>query len=251
MIILNKCNLVKKNTNNTKDIEECSIQLLDISRLSEVVELEHKIYEELENKDILYVDSYDDMYYELTNGGKLFGVLNSKDEIIAYRYISIPGKNKNNMGYDIGLPYDQLNKVIHLETTVVDPAYRGNGLQDLTLKIVSDMAKKQGYRHLLCTVSPYNFYSLYNIMKNGLKIKSLMKKYGSAEDGHDGTWRFILHSDLEKKFSNPIDVVISKWANLGLQKELIDNGYIGFKLSKETRQLNYMKFEDTAIEITA
>ncbi|MDD2446200.1 MAG: hypothetical protein PHY91_00745 [Tissierellia bacterium] len=251
MIILEKGNLYKKNDNDTKEIEECSIQLLDINRLNEVIELEHKVYEGLENKDILYVDSYDDIYYEIKNGGKIFGVLNSKDELIAYRYIAIPGKNKNNMGYDIGLAYNQLDKVIHLETTVVDPAYRGNGLQDITLKIATDLVKRQGYRHLLCTVSPYNFYSLYNIMKNGLKIKSLKKKYGTAEDGHDGTWRFVLHSDLEKKLSNPIDMVISKWANLGFQKELIDNGYIGFELSKETRQLNYMKFDDATIEITA
>src|SRR5690606_3348903 len=118
----------------------------------------------------------DDMYHEIKNGGKIIGVLNSKDRLIAYRYISIPGIRNHNLGLDIGIPHEQLKKVIHLETTVVDPIYRGNGLQDLTLQIASKLVRKEGYRHLLCTVSPYNFYSLYNVMKNGLKIKALKKK---------------------------------------------------------------------------
>ncbi|WFA08177.1 hypothetical protein [Tissierella sp. Yu-01] len=249
-MILNKGNLLKKK-NDVMELEEYSIKLLTKDRLSEVVELEHKVYEDLANKDILYVDSYDDMYQELVNGGKILGVLNSKDRLIAYRYISVPGSRDHNMGLDVGLPHEQLKKVIHLETTVVDPIYRGNGLQDLTLQIASKMVRKEGYRHLLCTVSPYNFYSLYNVMKNGLKIKSLKKKYANPEDENDGTWRFVLHSDLERTFKNPIDTVISKWANLELQKTLIDDGYIGYELSKETKQLNYMKFEDDTNEISA
>ena len=57
--------------------------------------------------------------------------------------------------------------------------------------------------------------------------------------------------NLKGIYKNPIDIVISKWANLELQKSLIDDGYIGYELSKETKQLNYIKFEDKVDEISA
>lgn len=239
-MILSKGHLLK-NKNESMVLEDYSMKLLSKDRLREVLELEHKVYEGLPNKDILFFDSYEEMLGDMEQGAKIIGVLNSKEELIGYRYIGFPGKDKRNMGYDIKLPDSQLDKVVHLETTVVDPIYRGNSLQSLTLQVATSMVKSEGYRHLLCTVSPYNFYSLYNIMKNGLKIKALKKKYGSEDN--DGLWRFILHSDLEKPLINPIDTVISKWANLELQKELINNGYVGYELTKETRQLNYIKFD--------
>jgi len=240
-MILNKGNILK-NKNESMELEEYSMQLVSKNRLSEVIELQHLVYEGLNNKDILFLDSYDEMYQDLEAGAKIIGVLNSKDRLIAYRYIGFPGKDKRNLGYDILLPEQELENVVHLETTVVDPIYRGNSLQSLTLQVASNLVKQEGYRHLLCTVSPYNFYSLYNVMKNGLKIKGLKKKYGT--ETKEGLWRFILHSDLEKPLINPIDIVISKWANLELQKELINSGYVGYEISKETKQLNYMKFEE-------
>lgn len=239
-MILNKGNILK-NKNESLELEEYSMQLIAKERLTEVIELQQSVYDGLSNKDILFIDSYEDMLGDLEQGARIIGVLNSEDRLIAYRYMGFPGKDKRNLGYDILLPEDQLKNVVHLETTVVDPIYRGNSLQSLTLQVASAMVKKEGYRHLLCTVSPYNFYSLYNVMKNGLKIKALKKKYGT--DTEEGLWRFILHSDLEKPLTNPIDLVISKWANLELQKELIENGYVGYEIMKDTRQLNYIKFE--------
>ena len=240
-MILNKGNILK-NKHEFMELEDYSMKLISKDRLTEVIELQHLVYEGLNNKDILYLDSYNDMLGDLEQGAKIIGVVNSKDELIAYRYIGFPGIDKRNLGYDIALPEIELNNVVHLETTVVNPIYRGNDLQSLTLQAASILVKKEGYHHLLCTVSPYNFHSLYNVMKNGLKIKALKKKYGSNAD--DGLWRFILHSDLDKPLINPIDLVISKWANLDLQRELIKDGYIGYEITKDTRQLNYIKFED-------
>jgi ribosomal protein S18 acetylase RimI-like enzyme len=183
------------------------------------------------------------MYEDLKNGAKVIGVRNNRGKLISYRYIGFPGKDSRNLGYDINLPKDELDSVVHLETTVVKPIYRGNNLQSLTLEIATELVKEEGYKHLLCTVSPYNFFSLYNVMKNGLKIKKLKKKYARTEN-EEGMWRFILHRDLKNPYSNPVDLVVSKWANLEKQKELIEDGYIGFEIFKDTRLLNYMKFEN-------
>lgn len=244
-MVLGKGNLIK-NKHGNMELEEYKMKLLGKNRLKEVIELQQYVYDNLPNKDVLYIDSYDDMLADMEDGARIIGVLNNRDRLIAYRYIAFPGKDSRNLGYDIDLKEDHLDKVVHLETTVVDPKYRGNGLQSLTLEAATKMVKAEGYRHLLCTVSPYNFYSLYNVMVNGLKIKSLKKKYGSQEEGDDGLWRFILHNDLSKKSLNPVDSVVSKWANLDKQKELIENGYVGYEILKDTRQLNYIKFEEAS-----
>ncbi|MDX9916993.1 MAG: hypothetical protein RBT15_03160 [Gudongella sp.] len=235
-----------KNKHDNVEIEEYKMKILDERWLNEVIDLQMHVYDNLPNKDVLYVDSYDDMLSDMEDGAKIIGVLNSKKRLVAYRYIAFPGKDSRNLGYDIDMPVDQLDSVVHLETTVVDPLYRGNSLQSLTLQAASKIVREDGYRHLLCTVSPYNFYSLYNIMMNGLKIKSLKRKYGSEESGDEGLWRFILHSDMEKRLFNPVDLVVSKWANLDKQRELIENGYVGYEIMKDTKQLNYIKFDEVS-----
>jgi ribosomal protein S18 acetylase RimI-like enzyme len=242
-MLLNK-GQVLKNKHENMELEEYKMELLGKDRLREVIELQQHVYDKLPNKDVLYMDSYYEMLEDMDAGAKIIGVQNEKNRIIAYRYIAFPGKTKRNLGYDINLFEEEMNKVVHLETTVVDPNYRGNNLQSLTLEAAKKIVLADGYEHFLCTVSPHNFYSLYNIMKSGLMIKALKKKYGSAEAGDDGLWRFILHSDIKKQsILNPVDLVISKWANLDKQKELIDQGYIGSELCKDNRVLNYIKFE--------
>lgn len=242
-MLLNKGHVLK-NKHENMQLEEYRMELLGKDRLREVIELQQHVYDKLPNKDVLYMDSYYEMLEDMEAGAKIIGVQNEKNRIIAYRYIAFPGKTKRNLGYDINLSDDEMDKVVHLETTVVDPLYRGNNLQSLTLEAAKKMVKRDGYEHFLCTVSPQNFYSLYNIMKNGLMIKALKKKYGSSETGDEGLWRFILHSDIKKQsILNPIDLVISKWANLDMQKDLIDMGYVGYELNKDNRMLNYIKFE--------
>jgi GNAT superfamily N-acetyltransferase len=243
-MVLGKGVLVKNKHKEDMQLEEYKMKLIDKNRLREVVELQHYVYENLPNKEVLYIDSYEDMLGDLENGAKIIGVLNSKDRLIAYRYISFPREEKRNLGYDINLPEEDLKKVVHLETTVVDPLYRGNGLQLVTLEKAKEIAKQEGYKHFMCTVSPYNFYSLYNVMRGGLKIKALKKKYGTKPDNSDGLWRFILHNDLDKKYYNPVDLVLSKWANLEMQKSLIDQGYIGYEIIKDTKELSYIKVDE-------
>lgn len=233
-----------KNKNRNKEIEEFTMQLITEDRLDEVMALQYKVYEGLSNKNVLFMDSYKDMLEDMKKGAKIIGVLNSKDELVSYRYIGFPGNSSYNLGNDINLDKDALDKVVHLETTVVDPAYRGNRLQYVTLQVATDLTRKQGYHHQICTVSPQNFYSLYNIMKSGLKIKSLKKKYGTTEDSEDGLWRFILHKDLKQKYSNPIDLIITKFGDYEEQKNLIDDGYIGYEIIKDTQSVNFIKFSE-------
>ncbi len=86
----------------------------------------------------------------------------------------------------------------HLETTVVHPDYRGNSLQSLTLQQAIPMVQDLGYKPPAMHSIPQNIYSLYNIMKNGLRVKA-EEKIRQSEDGSDGLWRFILHRNLKPR----------------------------------------------------
>ena len=161
---------VLKNKHANMELEEYRMELLGKDRLREVIELQQHVYDKLPNKDVLYMDSYYEMLEDMEAGAKIIGVQNEKNRIIAYRYIGFPGKTKRNLGYDINLAEEEMDKVVHLETTVVDPVYRGNNLQSLTLEAAKRMVKQDGYEHFLCTVSPHNFYSLYTVSYTHLTL---------------------------------------------------------------------------------
>ena len=244
MTILKKGQLTR-HINESKEQDEYVMRIITPEELGDAVALQKYVYEQLPNKQVLYMDSYEEMYDDMKQGAKIIGVFNKTGDIIAYRYIGFPGCSEKNLGNDINMPRQELAKVAHLETTVVHPEYRGNSLQSLTLQQAIPMIKDFGYSHLLCTVSPQNIYSLYNIIKNGLRIKALKKKYGSEKDGKDGLWRFILHRNLEpravRKVSQNFGIPIG---DLERQSKLIDEGFVGLWLYKESKTLNYVRFED-------
>lgn len=244
MLILKRGQLFK-HKHEIAEQDEYIMRLIKTEELKDAIALQKYVYDQLPDKQVLYRDSYEEMFDDMKQGGKVIGVFNKAGEMIAYRYIGFPGCSDKNLGIDINMPRRELTKVVHLETTVVHPEYRGNSLQNLTLQHAIPMVKEFGYSHLLCTVSPHNVYSLFNIMKNGLKIKALKKKYGTENDGKDGMWRFILHRNLDPAASRKTSKFLSiPLDNLEQQGKLIDEGFVGLSLFKESKLLNYVRFED-------
>ena len=122
------------------------------------------------------------------------------------------------------------------------PPFRGNNLQSMTLGLMIPIVKAEGYKHLACTISPYNYYSVNNIMKHNLKIKVLTKKYGTLPDNSDGLWRYILHRDISDKTKKSEDnKIIVAMADIDKQIQLLREGYIGYSLNHKDKSLNYIK----------
>lgn len=243
-----KTGIITRHIGESVQQEAYEMKLINERELDEVVLLQKHVYNQLPNKQVLYIDSYDEMMADMRLGAKILGVFNQSKELIAYRYVGFPGQDNKNLGYDINLPQKELNKVVHLETTVVHPDYRGNGLQSATLQQIIPVIKELGYRHLICTVSPQNYFSLFNIMKNGLKIKALKKKYGVESTGKDGLWRFILHKDLEPiQLLKPNRLFKTPVSDIEQQEKLIDEGFIGYWLFRDSKELNYVRFEGALV----
>lgn len=229
--------------NHTNRMEPYALKTLGINDLNDIERLQKKVYNHLDVKEILVMDSLETMEEDLKNGGMVIGAVNGSGQLIAYRFISFPGFGEHNLGRDIGFKQNQLIKSAHLETTVVDPSYRGNGLQGETLKVAIPLIQEQGFDQLLCTVSPKNPYSLYNIMSNGLNIRALKLKYPD-EEAPKGKWRFILHRDLASgQNGNILEKYHVEMSNFLKQRHLLDLGFIGNRLVKENEHIQYVKVE--------
>lgn len=233
-MILKRGNLIKNKHGDPKEVEY-RIQILKSDRLDDVLKLNRLVYDLLPNKEILSLDTFQEMYDDINKGGIVIGVLDNDDNILAYRYAAFPGLEDRNLGYDFSFPIE-LEKVCQLETTIVHPDYRGNNLQSDLVGIMIGFAKERGCTDLACTISPYNYYSLNNLMKNGLKVKALKAKYNDL-------LRFILHGKIiDYDYGNPIDTVNTSITDIERQKDLLKNGYIGYKLHKD-ETLDYTKFK--------
>lgn len=221
-----------------KSKEDFKIIQLGLDDVEQVARMQQRVHQQMVNKSWFVCDSAQELEAMVRGGGALFGVLNQRNEMIASRVISTPGETSDNLALDLNVPID-LNQVVILESSVVDPAYRGNRLQSIMMDVAIRQAERRGYRHILSTVSPHNVFSLYNVMRNGLKIRALKKKYATAE--RPGVWRFILHKDLlaeEQAWARRFEIALD---DFNLQKVLIDKGFYGDQVSRRSNTVAYAR----------
>ena len=74
---------------------------------------------------------------------------------------------------------------------IVKKEYRGHGFQIKILKKFDDFYKKFGIKCAICSVSPFNFFSLNNFYSNGFRLIYRKNLY----DGYD---RLILAKNVKK-----------------------------------------------------
>lgn len=238
-MIIDNISLINKHS-TTKQNMDFYAKYVQHEELNTVLELQDYIYERIVNKEIFVKDSREDFLEAFENEGRIFGIYTKENRLIAYRFITIPGSCKKNMGNDVYLPASEFHKVVHLETTVVHPEFRGMGLQKLTLDYATKWSIAKGYRYLFCTVSPYNPVSLNNIMGGGLKVRELKKKYECEE--HPGYLRYVLFRDMSVSCSEcwP-EFKFCSINDIEAQKKLIDKGYVGHHYLKGTQRVAYAK----------
>jgi hypothetical protein len=145
--------------------------------------------------------------------------------LIAYSIIHFPGLARDNLGRDIGLPERELEKVAHLQAAMVHPAYRGNGLQRKMAALHLHVIENLGYEHVYCTISPWNSYSLRNMLASGFGILGLVPKF-------EGWWRFIMYKNIlhEMKQYDSRDEIRINASDMQGQIELLNQGFAGRKV---------------------
>jgi ribosomal protein S18 acetylase RimI-like enzyme len=169
--------ILRVKTKSNKD-EELKLKELDLSYLDEIMELQSTIVKGIENNEWYCAVSKEEFKSYFSEGKKVLGYLNEKNELVALGIYIKNGYDKENYGYDIGLEGEDLLEVAQIEVTIVLDEYRGNKLQRILCENIEEIAKKDNMKILAATASPYNIYSVKNFEDLGYHIEKDKIKYG-------------------------------------------------------------------------
>ena len=142
----------------------------------------------MSRKDWFYLDPPEVVRAMMTKGIMELWVAEDGNRMAAIFDVLYPGLESYNYGYDLGLPEEDLRKVIHMDTSAVHSDYRGRGLQAKMIRGAEEELSGKGHRILLCTAHPENRFSLNNLLSLGYVIQKEAEKYGSR--------RYILRKDI-------------------------------------------------------
>lgn len=137
-------------------------------RISEAID-DPEIYAMVEEEDILE-SLQKDCCFAAYAGGRLAGFT----MMIANRV------SPRNYGTYLDYPLEKQKTCVSMEISIVDPAYRGFGLQKLFVRLREDAAARMGAKEALVTIGPDNSYSLNNLLDSGYEIVTTRPLYEGA-----------------------------------------------------------------------
>lgn len=186
---MNKQILINKTGVNIGISESVFVKECNINDIDNILELQRIVMSDIHNNEIFELTSREEFIFYFESSSIIFGCFR-KEKLIAYAISIIPGEDESNLGYDIELEKDELSKVMHFDTVVVHPKFRGNGLQKSLCNMVENEANLMSMEYICTTVSPLNKYSLNNFVNLGYKVILEKVKY-------DNKNRFILCKRLK------------------------------------------------------
>ena len=216
---------IKKNKGSILQEDVCyEMRFMDEDDLEDMMALQEIIVQNLSDKEIFRTHAPDYFLDHFKVENSVIGTF-TDDGLIAYNVLYFPGVDGDNFGTDIDLPSDELDKVVHMETVAVHPAFRGNSLQRKMGGVHLRTIQEMGYEHVCCMVSPKNHPSLQNIFSNGLVIKALKIKFG---------WRlrYIMHRNLLRPSAIGSEEIRINSFNIEGQVDLLQKGFLGFQMIK-------------------
>lgn len=210
-----------------KDGQRLPFQVCELTKnhLQKILFIQEQVIVHLEEKSKLSPLSQEDFAYILDGKGLMLGVM-VNDELIAFRALLVPQIDEEHLGKDIGLPNEELSKVIYQEISCVLPDYRGNQLQKtLAALIMQELGEtNHRFRYVCCTVAPFNIPSLKDKFTQGMKIAALKEKYG-------GKLRYVFVLDLaESEETEWVELINIPMDDISSQQEKISEGYRGINM---------------------
>ncbi len=165
---------------NNEAGENIVIRKAGMNEAETIYNLMKHVYDNLEDKNMFVCDTLDYVREQLASGA-IAVVAEYKGEIVGSFITRYPYDSEDNLGIDIGLDKEELDKVMHMESAVVHEKYRGRGLQSEMIKYVEAQADTRLFSHMLATVAPDNNASILSFQKNGYEIIMQKKKYSNLD----------------------------------------------------------------------
>lgn len=205
------------------------VRKLAAEDMEEIVEVQEKVVRAMEGPGILQPLTKEEYQYILDGKGLMIGAF-AGNEMIAFRALLIPPIDDEHLGRDIGLPENELPKVLYQEISNVLPDYRGNQLQKILATVIMDELGREDhhFRYICCTVAPFNIPSLKDKFAQGMQIAALKEKYG-------GSLRYIFVKELKETEEQTMTARESITINMGdieAQQLLLAQGYRGIYMEE-------------------
>lgn len=173
-IILIFNDIMMKGSMNKNDIV---LKVATKDQADEIYSVMDEVYNRLEDKSLYVCDDLEYVKSHIENEGFAVVACNNTSRIVGSFIFRYPMHSEDNLGRDIGLEEEQLKKVVHMESSVVLPEYRGRGLQLSMLQYGEELIDQSKYKYLMATVSPDNKWSYNSFEKNGYKLTITKEKY--------------------------------------------------------------------------
>ena len=128
-------------------------------------------------KDFYVVSSLERIKWKLEENSFAYLALDG-NKIVGFYLFMVSGLDpKENLGYEIGLPNDELERVLCMDSVAVDQEYRGHGLQRRLARFGEEEGARNGHDIYLATVDPRNTASLKNFLFEGYGIVAIRESY--------------------------------------------------------------------------
>lgn len=169
--------------------EELILCKLSLDQMQSVMALQDKVVEGIVHKEMFVSSPQEELEEIIKDIGCMMGYQTQEGKLVAMGVYAGYGYHAHNYGYDLGFEGEELLTVGQIEATIVDPDYRGIGLQRKLCEALEEVARKDNKTYITATVSPINPYSLNNFLTLGYENKLEKLKYG-------GVKRYILCKKL-------------------------------------------------------
>ena len=165
-------------TGSMQAVGDCTIRRATPNDAGKIHAIMQRVTDALSDKSLFVCDDLAYVQTQLQSGG--FGVVacNSDNEIVASFLFRYPHMAQDNLGRDVNLPEDKLETVVHMDSAVVLPEYRGHHLQERMLRYAENLIDKKSYHYFIATVSPNNPASYLSFERSGYSLVVTKEKYG-------------------------------------------------------------------------
>lgn len=165
----------------SKPCPQLEIRLCTPEDLDAVMRLQETVCQQLEDPSLFVPTPREENADYLRLPHRIIGAFN-RERLVAYCSLVFPGTAPNNHAWDLGWPPQRVEACGKVDSVVVDPAFRGLGLQRRLVRLALEEARSflpQGF--LLTTVSPRNVHSLRNMQSEGFTVLLQTQKYGGMD----------------------------------------------------------------------
>lgn len=158
-------------------MKEIKIQKADKQDIDAVMQLMMEAKQKVKDPQWFATDNRDYVEKRVKKHGFILKAC-QEGKIVGFFVVDIPGREKENLGYDLGYSEEKLEQVVHMDYAVVSKEAQGYGLQKRFVEEAEKRLCKTKYKYFLATVHPDNVYSRRNMVQMGYREAKQLLKYG-------------------------------------------------------------------------